>query len=88
MLGMGEPAKQNGEERRARLGFKPSSAAVPDKNVQQENMSNISRADPGPITGDAEQTANYKGVICRLGKGGSCLRRTGPCWVVWPCQVR
>ena len=38
MLGMAEPTKQNGEERRARLGAKPSSAAAPDKNVQQERM--------------------------------------------------
>ena len=48
MLGMGEPTKQNGEERRARLGVKPSSAAVPEENVQQEKMTNVSQADPGP----------------------------------------
>ena len=44
MLGMGEPTKQNGEERRARLGVKPLNAAVPDENVQRESMRNISQA--------------------------------------------
>ena len=48
MLGMEEPTKQNGEERRARLGVKPSSAAVPEENVQQEKMTNVSQANPGP----------------------------------------
>jgi hypothetical protein len=66
MLGMGEPKKQNGEERRARLGVKPSSAAVPDENVQEEKTTNVSHADPGPPR-KCRRDPNSNGLICRLG---------------------
>ena len=62
-LGMGEPTKQNGEERRARLGVKPSSAAVPDENVQQQNMTNVSQ-DLWKPRGCQETTTNNV-AICR-----------------------
>jgi hypothetical protein len=83
MLGMGEPKKQNGEERRARLGVKPSSAAVPDENVQQEKMANVSQADPGPsrrCRRDSQQQwcdlSPGNGRFVRGELGPYCVRRS------------
>ena len=86
MLGMGEPTKQNGEERRARLGVKPSSAAVPEENVQQEKMTNVSQADPGPprrCRRDSQQQ------WCDLSPGNGRFVRgeLGPCCVRGSCRV-
>jgi hypothetical protein len=61
MLGMEELTKQNGEERRARLGLgvKPLSAAVPDESVQQEKMTNVSQVGLLGAPRDAEETQQH-----------------------------
>ena len=86
MLGMEELTKQNGEERRARLGVKPSSAAVPEENVQQEKMTNVSHADPGP---PRRCRRDSREQLCDLSpeNGRLVLGELGPCSVCGSCRV-